>query len=431
MSQGYFNYQELDPRLFGYPQNQASLQPTQLFWQQYPRWTQPSQQVYNYQHHYPTHNIKPMESQTIFIGSNTKNGRILPPESMTVRNNRFTPRPKVDVYVNGIFVRQMPLGTLVRFSKTAAAAFPKLDTTTKDKDKSAEVETSPACADRGNDNVDVEELTAEVAKLGTGAQTPTAPNVVLQTQTNSSAQPLVKQLDLYLGTLWYQPTPQSIKFALQWMEEARTARHGEAVLIYGVPQPEALSLQNLVDTYAAALCLDLRPFPHKHRHDIMTRMTDVRPMLPDVHYIHEHLPVDDPVMTRLITSFFQHKAKHSYAHGEAEAIEDYVYVANDDQLFKRFEDIQKDRDEKAKLRTRRRGAAKMQSIAQELDGNMQEEHGQTTATAATPITAAGPSTTEPNPTEAEKEGGGRRRNRRKQQQKGRGVSGRDIPEAKY
>ena len=432
MSQYYPYIFEYDPFLFGHPHDLAEPQFTEPFWQQYPSWTQahqpPSSQIYPTTFYDPRF-LTTMDSETVYIGKNTRNGHKKMNsgngpnhggKGKAPHNQTLKPKGKVDVYIDDAFIQDMPLGTLVRFSKTAAAAFPKPGPV-KEVETGKGAETTPHdWAEDEEKSVDVEKLTAEVGKLNTSsnaakastskAAEKSAANTVDEATTKHSN----KELNLNLDTLWFQPSVEAFDFVFKWMHMAKNARPGEQPLDYGVPQPEKLSLEKLFDMYAAALCLDLRPFPHKHRHDLMTRVTEKKILLADLQYVHEHLPVDDPVMTRLITSFYENKdARNSYyVKAEIDLIEQYVCEV-DPQLCSRFKEIGDARQEKTQARRRRKGENRMQQLAEGLEASEFAE---------------APTVNGENRPE-EKVGGpaGRRRNRRKAGNKGKDSKGNSVP----
>ena len=373
-----------------------------------------------------------MDTEPVFIGSNTKTGRKIqgPPNFMTRRpQNKQTshPKGKVDVYADGEFVKEMPLGVLVRFSKVAAAAFPKPGAANEEK-KAEDTEGQEAPRDYDEEeakDLDVQKLTADVKKLTTkseGEETTPKTSEATAKETKAltaaapskekePAKPGKKELRLKLDTIWVQPPVSAFEYAFKWMHEAKVARPGDQVLDYCVPRPEELSVPMLIDLYAAALCLDVRPFPHKIRHHILGRVTEQTPLLEDIVYVHEHLPIDDPIMTRTVTSYFEHAEppNDKYTRDEHERIFQYVKF-EDPALDRRFGEIQTARTERGRKRRQHRGGNKMQQIAE----------GGATANAAAGQAVNGDAGGEG---EAKTAGNGRRRDRRKVENKGNGSKG--------
>jgi hypothetical protein len=275
-----------------------------------------------------------MDVETVHIGAKTKNGR-----QLTKPNGRG----KVDVWANGIFIKEMPIGVLCQFSKVAAATFPRPEVKDKAVNGNANgVKGSEATEKNGptnwaDDDGDAQKAATELAKLNTNP----APKV------NTTANAGKKELNLYLDKLYLQPPVEAFNFAFQWMDRAKDTPRGEKVVDYGVEYPERITLENLVDIYAVALVLDIRPAINKHRVHVMNKMTEQRPTLATLVYVHEHLPIDDVAMTRFITSYFEHRERSEYTVGEIEKIEDYV-CTEDRVLHARFTDIGKARDQKRK-----------------------------------------------------------------------------------
>lgn len=432
----YYFYQPsyyYDPRLLGHPHEPSETQLTEPFWQQYPPWARVGKNPY-------THQLNPfynMDSQTVFIGSKTKNGRkATEAEKERARQDQLKrstrPLGKVDLYIDGEFIKEMPLGTLVRFSKVAAAAFPKPEDAKKSDHATAADRKAAsrnwADDDENDDSLDVEKLTADVAKLKTSseAEAPT-PTIVNGSRSATTAAPKAtnsnKELELRWNDLNVQPSTAGFIFAFEWMHKAKESRPGESVPDYGVPEPDKISLEMLIDMYAAALCLDLRPFPHKHRHDILTRLTASRPLLQQVGCVFDHMPLQDPVVTRMITSCLQYRqrSRGTYTALEWKMVQDYVY--SEPSLLNRFEEIETARQESWKARKERKGEEHLQELAQQRDPNP------VAGPSKSPVRAVEDQVT--NGGVGNEQGGGRRRNRRHQERKGKDGKGNTVPGAHY
>ena len=431
---GYMLILEQDPILLGHPHEQAEPQLTEPFWQQYPSWTNPNQPINNHIYsttfYYPPVSTAAMDSQTLYIGSNTKNGQKGSGSTNAVANRSFhkevvKPKGKVDVFIDDEFIREMPLGTLIRFSKAAAAAFPK-PKPGKEAQNRGEADSTPQdWAEDDEKEVNVEQLTAQVENLSANPQATeasskgTEPGAAIASPTAnavSSTKIPNQVLDLKLDTLWRQPPVTAFNFAFEWMHLAKVARPGDTVLEYGVPRPVTLSLENMVDIYAAALCLDLRPFPHRHRHALMGRVTDKRPLVADLTYVHEHLPINDPVMTRMISSFFHHRdVYNSYSKAELNLINEYVYNV-DKALFNRFGDIGEHRKQNQEAFRRQRREDRMQQFAEGLE---------TADVDGKPVLHKAVNG------EGKTDGTGRRRNRHKSENKGKETNGKSGAGVKH
>lgn len=312
-----------------------------------------------YSSYYPS----TMDTETLVIGSNTRNGRVIKPESERPRRANKKGDGRVDVYTNGVFIRQVPFKVLVRFSKATAEAFPKKTNeakaaskvnATKSADKAKEKDSATDWAD---DNSDIPEVAKELKKLNLNNNTSAG---------KSFTRPGKSSIDFKLDSIYIQPPTQAYEFAFSWMNIAKEAGHGDAVLNFGVSDPEHMSLEKMVDLYAVALILDLRPAPHKHRFELLTKMTDQKPTLATLKYVHERLPVHDVVVTRFITSYFEHRDRpgHAYTDAELQAIEDYVCTM-DVALHTRFKEIGDSRAQKSKYLRKRREEARLEKATEE------------------------------------------------------------------
>lgn len=354
------------PELHGHPHEIFEPDDPKPFYHQYPEWAKWAQQVdgelfYYHVIQFPSFQpIKMEEDKPLYIGYNTKNGRRLKnspdekPNSVRPKLNKGS--GKIEVYSNGKFIRQMPLRVLVRFSKTAAAAYPR-PTEEEDEglgddvngDGTKQQKTSIKWSDDEGGALD---LATEVAKMKL-------------TTTSTADSRAKKRLNLYLDTLYDQPSEDAFNFAFQWMHVAKVAGHGDPVLNYGVPNLEKVALEKLIDYYAAALVLGIRPAFHRYRYDLLRKITEHRPTLATLVHTHAHLPIDDVLLTRFITSYFEHREESAYSDIELEEIENYV-CTEDKLLHTRFCDIGNAHVKKRKRIERRRGVAKLQKIAEGL-----------------------------------------------------------------
>lgn len=327
---------------------------TEPFWQQYPIWAQPEQLQHISIHPKNNYYKFAMDEQPLVIGYNTKNGkRLSAGQKSSKAKSPDKPRAKgkVDVYVGVVFLQKVLFSHLLRFSTTAQKAFPR-PPKKAEKDESQPVKRD--WADDDEEGIDAEKLSLDVAKLSLGTQSD-----------NSAIVSKKKTLDVGLSTLWIQPPAEAFKFAFNWMYEAARGPQDQQLLVFGVPNPDNLSLEKLIDLYAAGLCLGLRPRPVKHLTDIFERISKNPPTLEEIVYIHEHLPVNDSVMTRAINSFLTYKSATSevYTKAERDAIEKYFHEVDGD-LYNRFTDINNYRQEQRRTRLRDQGALRLQKLAE-------------------------------------------------------------------
>ncbi|KAK3718518.1 hypothetical protein LTR37_005022 [Vermiconidia calcicola] len=412
-----------EPTLLGHPHEEAEPTLTEPFRQQYPPWAQPDQHINNYF----TMNAHAMDSAPVKIGSNTNNGRKTTHPANVRLPNPNRPIGKVEIFCNGKQVGTMPLGPLTRFSKLAAETFPK-PTAPKD---AADKETKTTKDTNGQaQDADAGQLAAEVGKLTIRNEAKGKCKEVNE-KVESEDKSSTKRLDIYLDTLYIQPTQRGFDFAFGWMHEAKHTERFQAPVPYGVPHPENLTLAKLVDIYAAGLALNVRPPPLAAKDALMTRVSNISPKLEDVQYVCEHLPIADPVVTRLINSYFNHKfSRHAdYAQEEIEDIESY-FTTVDDALFHRYDEVDKHRrmagaEKRRKMRERDAGQ-NLQQLAQGGEGPAPANQGNV------PAQQAAPTPSEANQGTANNAGNGKgtRRNPRKAE-KGRGVGGRIAPGANY
>lgn len=396
--------------------------PIETFWQQYPVWGEAGQYFENYFHfleHLSLSIDKSMESETVFIGSNTKNGRVAP----THPKRRFwKPKADVEVFVDGEFVQMMPLGTLRRFSGEAARIFPKLETKPEHEkdpsDSKSEGEGEGTSEAKGlgavdgkhsswaeDDEVEITdaELAQELSKLKKPSEAgetnaskpkeeaeetkPSMPEHGVGAITSAKPQKQLKWIDFYYEDVIELPPLGAFKAVFGWMHYAKETNFHEPLPPYGVPDPDSFSLETLVNLYAASLCVNMRPRARVLLDIILKRLTNEPPNLEQAKHVHRHIPIGNSVMSRMITSFVQHAEKlRSEKHTDAEwaeieakltPIEDYM-LSGDKYLKGKFKGIQLSlRTNKADLqqpnraadlnRIHQESAQATQKIAQDLD----------------------------------------------------------------
>ena len=244
------------------------------------------------------------------IGSNTKDGRVIqrpppPPISRSSRPRGHTNKPKgrgfANVYIGHTLIKRMPISLIHRFSHVAAAAFPR---------------------DAPNDETD---------------------NVT--PQANGDAGQAEHELHLHLTTLRLQPSATAFLAVFDWMERAQVTK-GEHVRELIVRGPQNLNLELLVEIYAAALVLALRPYCTELRKQVMDRLTDERPILSIVQHAHNYLPMEDAIQLRCITSYYEHYENDEYTQAEIDEIDNYVFRVDYD-FWAIFDRISESRARKA------------------------------------------------------------------------------------
>ncbi len=262
------------PALFGYPvEGSTTEENTEAFHWQYADYVDTSQPLTS--HHFYQNFINPTlrttkkmsharDTENVVIGSGTANGRKLPnfiidsnkkstgPPRFN-RPQRFDkPHGEVTVFVDGKEVRTLDLGTLLRFSKVAAAAFPKPSTLAGQAGASGNKwygSTNPG-VNAGNANTTVQ----------------SAPGDCIVTHNNG-----IKTIDLRDKRFWLLPSVTAVKFVLDWMNSAKKTPRGEHVPNCVLPDHEANTkpFREVVEIYAAMVLLDVRPPPVAARNQLM------------------------------------------------------------------------------------------------------------------------------------------------------------------
>ena len=406
-------YQQLqNATLFGHPHEQASPQETEPFWQQYPEVAYPQARFYPeldlytecpvYRSYSPN-----MDHDRIVIGSKSRYARPAPEAHGKPRR----PRETVNIYLEDEFVGEISLGVLVRFSKLAKATYPRPappkndHETPKDGVKaSAEPVKEPAEeASSGSkewaemveqsDCQSNAKLQSMEAKVATDEESsPQSPTPV--------EPPAPKNLVISVPGAWVQPNLSIARHILTWMQQNRRTRNDEPLLPL-TPVPLAkISLKVLIDTFTGVLAYDLAPFPRELRHEILTRLTQQPVNAEQICYLYERLPVDDPILNRMVTSFFEHSEAEHYTQAEIDAIYEYVHEEVDDagELERHFDRVRRSR---ARKQTRVNAMEKLREGFENFAGPMAE--------ALMADAEAGPAT-------AKDEGDGRRRRNRREQQ---------------
>jgi len=340
------------PTLRGHPHGQALPQLTTPFWQQQPEIAH--EQTYYYPlldkyTSFPLYQIRTseMDSTPIFIGYGSKFGRPSGSRDGSGNAGRVRgPRQMVKIHQSGgTEVGEVSLGVLTRFSKLAKTTFPrpavkagvKSDTTTAEGKHIGAAESSIA----GKKWYDVVEQEREQTP---STPTKTAPSTSVSstlTQTKSiTLEP--KHLTVAVNDAWEQPSANVIRHILTWMDQNKSHRNDDPLLPLAPAAYSKVSFKALVDVYTGVLAFDLQPFPHELRHEILTRLSNEPVKRDDVELLYTRLPPSDPIINRMITSFFEHKEKGKYTEDEMQAIHDYANheVDDDGQLARHYRRVE-------------------------------------------------------------------------------------------
>lgn len=354
--------------LLGHPHDQALPQLTEPFWQQAPEVAYPQSYYYPEQDLYtlfPIYHIYPsfMDPTPVVIGFKSRYARSNT-ESPNTKMKR--PRQTVKVYLGDEYVGEIALGVIVRFSKLAKATFPKPQAAT---DKEADSNKNAKSTHDANIRIDsgVEqgekkswaEMTDDAQsdpsnQAPTDTQNPAATSATSPAQNITPTEPLEpKGLDISVAGAWIQPEVSVAKHILNWMQQNKRTRNNEPLLPITPLPLSSISLKALIDTYTGVLAYDLAPFPHDLRHEILTRLTKEPTQASQIQYLYEHLPLEDPILNRMVTSYFEHLDAGHYSQFEIDAIHKYVQenTGDEGELDRHFSRVQRSRNRKQSRET--------------------------------------------------------------------------------
>lgn len=314
-----------------------------------------------------------MDTAPVIIGSNSRYSRkhddvkAAAEKAAAQKKKRV---PVVDVYNGEAFIQGIPLPLITRFSKRAAELFPKSGATTEGEGEKA--------------------LESKLGNLNVGEQsgnektvTETTGNAVVTTKdSTANTDELVKDITgnehkimiLGLDGVDEYPLDKSVKFCLDWF---RINKHNSQILVPFYIPGSKVPLEYLIDLYAACLSFDMRPFPRQLRHEIYDLLTNNKPTPADIKCVFSRIPMDDSVVTRMATSYFEHFDKAQYSEDEVEGVKDAVGECGE--LWKRFDEIERTRWERQQKRRYAAGQAKLRRSYKELANEIE---GAATATGA-------------------------------------------------
>lgn len=351
--------------LLGHPHEQAEPQDTEPFWQQaleivypYARFY-PELDLYTEDHiyiYYSYANSSTMDTANVVIGRNSRYARSTRLAS-GASNKPQRPRETVTVYLGDDMVGEISLGVLTRFSKLAKVTYPKPPQTAQGSRSTdggqPEVKVVHSPVGKKSDGETWADM-AEQSDADKPVEQPDVKEEVAVTtpshETTSSDPPTPKSLAIAVPDAWVQPRLSIVRHILTWMEQNKRSRNNEPLLpLTPAPLPK-VSLQALVDTYTGVLAYDLTPFPHDLRHEILTRLTQQPTQAEQIQYLYEHLPVKDPILSRMVTSFFEHDDAGHYSAEQRDAISAYVREGADDggDLDHHFNRVRRSRGRKMK-----------------------------------------------------------------------------------
>ena len=136
------------------------------------------------------------------------------------------------------------------------------------------------------------------------------------------------------------PTGATVQAAIKWMndnEEADERNNGRVTLFAPPGNLATVHFLTLLDYYQASLLFGMRPYPWALRHEVYRRVSDEPPSLLIVREVAQYIPVDDPAMTRLISSIYDHDHLNHYTKVDFGHIGNFLYSRP--QLSAMFEEI--------------------------------------------------------------------------------------------
>jgi hypothetical protein len=338
------------PTLFGHPHDSYHHRESTIpFFHQYPSWTRPfetSPQPFYYVYFaYPdAMDAHANEPSTIKIGSGTENGRAQGMNSgnSATRTHRkkgtktpavpdrpkySQPRPLVEVSCGELVLGVKNLRTMIRFSHVFARAFPKPSA-------SADSNGSTPLTDGGDQQI--------------------------------------KKLNLDDDRFWDFPSSEAFDAVFAWMDGSMKAKRGETLTLFGFDDPETHDIFEMIDFWAVAQLLDIRPLPRLLRDQIRKRLESITPQLDVIKFAHERLPIHDTIMTKVLHTYFVNGDANKYTEAELKAIFDYG-MDEDPQLRERLADMAESRRKRRGWNQARRGGGMSSNVAQSgvRNGNYQ------------------------------------------------------------
>lgn len=137
------------------------------------------------------------------------------------------------------------------------------------------------------------------------------------------------------SSCWHSPPSWAFAEILHWMSQVSGYKRSDWLPPFEVEDLERYRLHEMVDVYAAALVLDIRPKPviNDWRGHIMQTLAYVPSTVADFRYLHEHLPLGDCVLKKMVERFFVHGDRGHYnkraSRGQVALITEYVNTCGD------------------------------------------------------------------------------------------------------
>ncbi|KAI7508448.1 hypothetical protein KC347_g6066 [Hortaea werneckii] len=300
-----------------------------------------------------------MDSSNVVIGHDIGGRKAKAAETRRkiaeAQSRREASQEKIEVYVDGVFVREMEIGLMRRFSQAAASTLPT-------KGLSSDVgnaEHMDKWANAKEGKVNVHELTQQVHDLATrgkgikdikqlskntgGNVSGTSKVEGEQTPAENPATSAQKVLKLAHGDGTVEPTPQAIGCLLDLMLSNQKVHRGQPINTLNVPA--SASGIAMLDMYSAAILLGLRPFPRTLENSLRSLVSRDPPSPNMVRDFLARLP-KSPVLTRLLTSIAQFREANSYLTEELQEIQ--AIISQDNYIKSRFDSITRARNAKSR-----------------------------------------------------------------------------------
>ena len=329
-----------------------------------------------------------MEEATVYIGYKTANGHKIK-EPRMIRTNKYQGDPLkkpwglVTLYVDGLNMFDVELKPLIRFSRTVATAFPKRNPTKETKEAKDGVETKAGAEakDEAGPKDEAETKAGAQAKAKAGAEEgkkgastaaksreQAAPRFAVEVFVDEQSKKRVVNITGVGREFWTVPDQHSFDVVYQWMLQAQRTPNGVKyadLKLSDEGHNKGYTMRDLVDVHAAADVLGLHPRPAVLRQQMLDHISNHSPQAEDIQYLHEHLPVQDSAITRMINTYFLRGGqKLGYTEETFDAFGNYIDECGDRNLVKRYNALvaarRRARKHERKAEVERRQQQKMQ-----------------------------------------------------------------------
>ncbi|KAK3671983.1 hypothetical protein LTR78_008158 [Recurvomyces mirabilis] len=238
------------------------------------------------------------DEKTVFIGKKTTSTANKPTPSTQ-------PKPSkpalVDVHIGENFVAAVPKKLLTRFSAVANDGyFPKTPEATR-------VNGGPAGRPGNTDDFPG---TAKLTDARNGSSNPS--------------------ISFSLVGVSIQPSRTAMQSCIDWMDKNGAVTGDEILDSLFVEDPDNTPLTVLMDLYAAATCMALRPIGHHLRNEVLDRVHETIPEAAMMQHVHERFRPSTYVHEQMVKVYLNCVEQESPTEREFKAIDDLV--TSDDTL---------------------------------------------------------------------------------------------------